>query len=205
MRNIFKRAFQDTIKFFGWNRKSITLPIFYASGLYLYWQFKGIGAVRDTIIQFFAFGLIPVGGFAVLLFVWNLIQVPNRIKLDKANEAIRILTEENTRYKATIDLQKVGFFLEPIGSLLLTSGVLQLTITCKAELQPVIVDKLFLEVDGSRIALAEGIIPFKVYPQYTDHWQFDLSNLIKDKSYVGKLIAVVGKKEHESREFKVHR
>lgn len=52
--------------------------------------------MKEAIIQFLSFGLVPVGGFAILLFFWNLIQAPNRIKLDKANKEILDLKQEHT-------------------------------------------------------------------------------------------------------------
>ena len=106
--------------------------------------------------------------------------------------------------KRKLDSMTVNFFFEPTGNdLTTTAGLVMLNVTFKAN-PSVIVDKLFLEIDGSRIASSKGITPFKVSPQYTDNWTFDLADKIRGKTYIGKLIAVVDKKEYESREFDVH-
>lgn len=106
--------------------------------------------------------------------------------------------------KRKFDAMAVDFFFEPTGMGLTTkAGLVYINATFKSN-PGVIVDKLFLEIDGSRIASSSGVMPFKVSPQYTNSWAFDLSGKNRGKSYIGKLIALVDKKEYESREFDVH-
>ena len=106
------------------------------------------------------------------------------------------------RYNKTTKITE--FFFEPTGNTLTTkTGLVVINITFRGD-PDVTVDKLFLEIDGDRVVTLKGMMPLKVFPQYTDIWQFDLSNKIRGKTYIGKLIALVKQKEYESRQFDVH-
>ncbi len=77
--NVFRRAAQDTIKFFGWNLRILTLPFFFALGTGIhFWRF-GWDAAMDEIEVLISYGLAPAGGFAAILFLWNLFLTPTRL------------------------------------------------------------------------------------------------------------------------------
>lgn len=92
------RAFRDTKSFFGWNRKTVIHPILYGVGLIVYYLLYGEQGVIGEVWHFIAFGLIPVGVFILLLFLWNLMRAPVYIKFEKKMkpclEILRI-TEQN--------------------------------------------------------------------------------------------------------------
>jgi len=98
---------------------------------------------------------------------------------------------------------KDDFFFEPISSLTLRTGSVQLTVMFKAEPDR-IVDKLWLDINGIPFTPSDWK-PFKVSNQYTGHWMFDLADKVeKNATHTGKLIAKSNKKEYESREFDVY-
>ncbi len=126
------------------------------------------------------------GWFILLLIVilFAVLEGAYRISL-KSNEAV----EE--------------FFFEYTGFGITTkTGSVYLNATFRAK-PKVIVDGLWLDINGVRFPPLEWK-PFIVSPQYTSSWGFDLAGKVKqDETHIGKLIAKIDKKEHESREFKV--
>jgi hypothetical protein len=103
--------------------------------------------------------------------------------------------------KQKLDAISEEFFFEYTGIGLTTkNGVLYLNVTFKAK-PSVIVDKLHLEINGLRIAPTEWK-PFKVSPQYTNSWAFNLSGKVNpEETYPGVLVATIENKEYRSREF----
>ena len=81
-----KRAFKDTKAFFGWNKRTLLLPLFWCGGGIFYWQWQGVEAMLEEVAVAIAFGLIPVGIFAFLLFIYNLIRAPVFLRFEKERE-----------------------------------------------------------------------------------------------------------------------
>ena len=95
------------------------------------------------------------------------------------------------------------FFFEHTGiSVTTKTGDVLINATFRAK-PSVIVDELYLEIKGIRFPPSKWT-PFSVSPQYTNTWTFKLGETNKDETHIGKLIAKIGKKEHESREFDVY-
>lgn len=93
---MLKRAWQDTKGFFGWNKKSLVFLLLYAVGLLLYWVLQGVEAVKEEILFFLAFGLAPIGGFAILLFLWNSLRAPIRMEKQTKESHKEQVDELNT-------------------------------------------------------------------------------------------------------------
>jgi hypothetical protein len=106
--------------------------------------------------------------------------------------------------KRKLDEMSEEFYFEPTGNdLTETNRTVHLNVTFRAK-PKVIVDELYLDINGMRLAPLRWA-PFVVSPQYTDNWAFALSGKVKQgDTYIGKLIAMVDKKEHPSRQFEVH-
>lgn len=83
---MWKRAFKDTKALFGWNKRTLLLPVFWCGGGILYWQWQGIEAMSEEVAVAIAFGLIPVGAVAFLLFIYNLIRAPVFLRFEKESE-----------------------------------------------------------------------------------------------------------------------
>lgn len=106
--------------------------------------------------------------------------------------------------KRKLDEISEEFYFEPTGTSVTEAiGVVHINVTFQAR-PKVIVDKLALVINGVRFDPSEWS-PIAVFPQYTDNWVFELSGKLElGKTYIGKLIATVDRKEHESRDFKVY-
>jgi hypothetical protein len=48
-------------------------------GVLVYWRIAGAGAVLEKVYEWIAFGIVGVGGLAILLLLWNLIVAPYRM------------------------------------------------------------------------------------------------------------------------------
>ncbi len=96
------------------------------------------------------------------------------------------------------------FYFEPTGTSVTTkTGAVLLGVTFRAK-PDVVVQKLQLEINGIRFTPSQWV-PFVVSPQYTEVWTFELAGKVKQgETHIGKLIAKIDKKEHESREFDVY-
>ena len=106
--------------------------------------------------------------------------------------------------KRRLDETAQEFYFEPTGnSFTEKNGTVHLNVTFRAN-PKVIVDELYLDINGMPFAPL-GWSPFVVSPQYTDNWAFALSGKVKQgDTYVGRLIAMVDKKKHLSREFEIY-
>ncbi len=83
------------------------------------------------------------------------------------------------------------------------TGSVLLNVTFQAK-PSVIVNQLYLAVNGIRFKPSKWT-PIEVCPQYTNTWTFNLAGKVNQgETRIGKLIAKIGKKEHESREFDVY-
>ena len=82
-------AIEHTKHFLRWNKGSAAFLLLYGVGLLIYWQWKGTQAVNDEIAIFIAFGLAPIGAFAVFLLAVNLIKAPYHME--------QTLTKENAK------------------------------------------------------------------------------------------------------------
>ncbi len=89
------RAFGDTLSFFGWNRRTLALPALYIAGAAVHWGIAGWDAVVSEVLATLAYGLVPVGGFAVLLFVWNWIKAPGRIQRETEEQNVELADKLN--------------------------------------------------------------------------------------------------------------
>lgn len=200
---IICRAFKDTKSFFGWNRKTITVPVFFVAGLWIIYQCQGWDVMTSQLWNTIAFALTPVGVFAVLLFLWNLIQSPNRIKLDIADKSIQDLGQKNVElqrliqeYKQneqslviTLDTYTIGLSRnwdypnEPERAVWLRLKVFVNTLNIP-------IDKLDLEIEGKTIPATnwdrKNVLIFNVDFEVTEWWR-------QDKHQV-ELIAHVGGK-----------
>lgn len=76
---ILRRAIGDTTHFFGWNLRSLSIPILFFTGTGVHlWRF-GLDAVIDQFQTTLSYGLIPTAAFAALLFMWNVWLAPSRM------------------------------------------------------------------------------------------------------------------------------
>ena len=80
---IFKRAFLETKEFFGvnfgWNLKSILIPVLFCIGTAVHLYRFGWVAAMSEFNAFVSYALIPLGGYVFLMFLANLILAPSRI------------------------------------------------------------------------------------------------------------------------------
>ena len=86
LKRVLRKAGDDTLGFFGWNKKTLVVPVFWAAGSLIYWNIAGWSAVMEELLTVVSFGLIPVGVFAALLFVWNLLATPGRLQAATDNK-----------------------------------------------------------------------------------------------------------------------
>lgn len=77
------RAWKDTKRFFGWNKRTGISVGFWVVGAALLWIWRGVGAVMDEFVLIAAFTLAPGGLLALTVFSWNLIAAPYRRKNDE--------------------------------------------------------------------------------------------------------------------------
>lgn len=64
----------------GWNRRSLPFPLLLVAGLLIYWRWQGLDPVKEEMAVFIAFGLAPMGGFALLLMLWNMVRMPPKME-----------------------------------------------------------------------------------------------------------------------------
>ena len=84
---VLHRAWTDTRRFFGWNKRTIVMPILFGVGsLFHLWWF-GVSAMMDEIDLFISYSLAPVGAFTILLFLWNMIAAPPRMEYEASQKA----------------------------------------------------------------------------------------------------------------------
>ena len=105
--------------------------------------------------------------------------------------------------KRKLDKIEEEFFFEPTGiSVTTKTGSVHLNATFRVK-PSAIVDNLYLEINGLRFSPVKWT-PFKVSPQYTSSWGFNLVDKVnREQIYMGKLIATIDGKEYKSREFEV--
>ena len=80
IKRVLRKAGNDTLGFFGWNKKTLALPVFWVVGSLVYWGVAGWSAMMNELLIAVSYGLIPVGAFAVLLFVYNFLAAPARLQ-----------------------------------------------------------------------------------------------------------------------------
>jgi len=77
---LFNKAFSDTVGFFGWNRRSLVLPIAGFAGMGTRWAISGWDVVAGDITATVFYVLAPVGAVTIALFLYNLIRAPDRLQ-----------------------------------------------------------------------------------------------------------------------------
>jgi len=96
--SIFRRAFRDTVRFFAenffGNLRNLLIPLLFIAGTAIHLYRFGWTEAMEEINVFISYGLIPVGGFVVLLFVSNLILAPSRILYEAIGSGNPIKTEK---------------------------------------------------------------------------------------------------------------
>ena len=86
VKRILRKAGNDTLGFFGWNRRTLVFPVIYAVGFLFFWAIAGWSALLVEILRVLSFGLIAPGVAAVILFVWNLLATPGRLQAATDNK-----------------------------------------------------------------------------------------------------------------------
>ena len=81
VRKYITKALSDTREFFGWNRKTLTVPFLMAMGVFFHskWALNRIDT-NMKILMWLTYSVAPVAVFALLLFFWNLTCAPFRIE-----------------------------------------------------------------------------------------------------------------------------
>lgn len=91
MREITKRGFSDTLKFFGWEKRSIIWPALVLAGAVLHYVVTGsFTGPKEELMLWVTYTLAPAGAFALILLAYNLICAPYRIEKDEHNETKRL-------------------------------------------------------------------------------------------------------------------
>lgn len=80
IKRVIRKAGDDTLGFFGWNKKTLVFPALWLVGSLIYWAVAGWSAVMEELLKVVSFGLIPVGALVVFLYVYNLFAAPARIQ-----------------------------------------------------------------------------------------------------------------------------
>lgn len=84
---MWKRAWKDSLSFFGWNLRTLTVGLLlWILGALFFWQWQGVEAMLEEIAVAVSFGLIPIGFFLVGLYVFHLIRAPIYMKWEKEKE-----------------------------------------------------------------------------------------------------------------------
>lgn len=78
-RRCLVRGWTDTVSFFGWNRATAVVVLFWPLGALLGWAILGFDAVIGEIFQSALFGLIPLGAAAVAILTWNIVTAPKKL------------------------------------------------------------------------------------------------------------------------------
>lgn len=107
---VFTRALRNTWSHWGWNKKTFTVAIMFVVGLFIYWRWQGLEAMKEELFVTIAFVLAPVCGFAILLLLWNILTVPARMEQEVQCEQ-QALQEKLD--EATIQMSLHTFQQEP--------------------------------------------------------------------------------------------
>lgn len=90
---MWKRATKDTLSFFGWNKRTLIVPILlWLLGAIIYYFWQGKQAMLEEITVAVSFALIPIGVFLLGLFLFHLIRAPVYIKWEREKEPRLIVT-----------------------------------------------------------------------------------------------------------------
>lgn len=84
---MWRRAWKDSSSFFGWNKRTFTVPLFlWLMGAIIFYQWQGKEAVLEEVVVAISFTLIPVGVFLILLYLFHLIRAPIYMKWEKEKQ-----------------------------------------------------------------------------------------------------------------------
>ena len=117
---MWRRACLDTCNFFGWNKKSLSLIALWVVGAVVYYFWQGREAVMEEVFRSIAFGLIPVGAFAILLFIWNMLAelkihegLTKRFKLVKIEVYSAVVSTQQQGGKYPIEMKLIFKIRKP--------------------------------------------------------------------------------------------
>ncbi|MFC1993806.1 hypothetical protein ACFLVI_00925, partial [Chloroflexota bacterium] len=95
---MWKRAWQDTRQFLGWNKKTLTVPISYVISLVIIWQWQGTEAVKKELGAFIALGFAGIAILAVWIYLFNLIRAPVYIAREREKKPkIKVMPKTGRR------------------------------------------------------------------------------------------------------------
>lgn len=113
IREILKRGFVDTFTFFGWNKSTLIFVALSVVGIFVNVSMNGLDQAMDDFFSLIATVLIPVGGFAILLLVYNLMMAPFRIYADQKAQVNALTANFNPDIaKALRDAHHRGMLLK---------------------------------------------------------------------------------------------
>src|SRR5688572_32668612 len=72
----FRCVLSQTLHFFGWSKRTLLVPVLFVVGAIVALATLEGELVREEILTTLAFGLIPIGGLAVVVAVVNIIRAP---------------------------------------------------------------------------------------------------------------------------------
>ena len=95
IKKIFVRACVDTREFFGWNRKTLVVPLLFIMGLYIHSR-TTVNPVEPfaQLVTWLTYTAAPLGIFTFCLFLWNLACAPYRIEKDTHDGTKKLLPRE---------------------------------------------------------------------------------------------------------------
>jgi len=79
---VLRRAIKDTVRFFGWNLRSLTVPVLGVIGTLVHINRFGWTTAQQEVDVMISYALIPIGGFAVLILLWNIFLTPFRMLIE---------------------------------------------------------------------------------------------------------------------------
>lgn len=113
-KRILIKGWIDTLDFFGWNWRTLIVPLLYLVGSIVFGLWQGKDKLLDKWIETAAFGLVPVSGFAVLLFIYNVIAAPARLQANADNrigtleDELKVIREKQSYVDVLSDLLSEG-------------------------------------------------------------------------------------------------
>jgi hypothetical protein len=83
-KEIFQKAWADTLDFFGWSPRQLIWPILFLAGWVVHGQWAPSSeAPGEELMLWATYTLAPIGAFGLLLFQWNFLCAPYRIEKSK--------------------------------------------------------------------------------------------------------------------------
>ena len=90
---VFLRAWSETKGFFGWNKKTLIVPLLFLVGLILDNKIRGGISAFDELVVAVLYGLIPIFLFALFLMLINILRAPSGIYYEQQRVIAKLENE----------------------------------------------------------------------------------------------------------------